>query len=271
MQPFPLNYFASLSTPVRLFSGRKQLSWPKFCLIFLFLVSLMVMPVTLYYSHQLDSIPIEQFLSVDRLIDQKGVEQFAKIQVIDGQTQEEKRILADNADLVIGVDLSKGEQKKRDAFINFEKKQWTIQQKEGEDVRRYTMNYHPSFIPSSVTSPEQFASFLEKEFYASNRPMIILSYSLSFGILLFLMTALLLFGAAFFLWLTRKSRFSSIRSFKESAVLMLNILGVGSIIATIFGLIHFDLVMMLGIQSVISVLLLLWIFAKTGFKDERIS
>ena len=73
---------------------------------------------------------------------------------------------------------------------------------------------------------------------------------------------------AFFLWLTRKSRFSSIQTFKESANLMLNVIGVGSIIATIVGFFYFDFVLMLGIQSTVSVLLLLWIFAKTGFKDE---
>lgn len=47
MQTFPLNYFSALRTPTQVFAGRKLLSWPKFFLIFVFLVSLMVMPVTL--------------------------------------------------------------------------------------------------------------------------------------------------------------------------------------------------------------------------------
>lgn len=50
---------------------------------------------------------------------------------------------------------------------------------------------------------------------------------------------------------------------------MLNVLGVGSILAAVVGFVHFDLILMLGIQSTVAVLLLLWIFAKTGFKDER--
>lgn len=48
MQTFPLNYFSALRTPTQVFAGRKLLSWPKFFLIFVFLVSLMVMPVTLF-------------------------------------------------------------------------------------------------------------------------------------------------------------------------------------------------------------------------------
>ena len=51
---------------------------------------------------------------------------------------------------------------------------------------------------------------------------------------------------------------------------MLNVIGVGSIISAVVGLVHFDFVLMLGIQSTVAVLLLLWIFAKTGFKDEPI-
>lgn len=54
MQTFPLNYFSALRTPTQVFAGRKLLSWPKFFLIFVFLVSLMVMPVTLFYANQID-------------------------------------------------------------------------------------------------------------------------------------------------------------------------------------------------------------------------
>ena len=66
------------------------------------------------------------------------------------------------------------------------------------------MNYSPSFQPDSVRTPEDFQRFLEREFYASNRPTIILSYSLSLGLVLFIMTSLILFGASFFLWDDKK-------------------------------------------------------------------
>ncbi|RCA10660.1 maltodextrose utilization protein MalA [Enterococcus durans] len=270
MQTFPLNYFSALIGPRQLFAGRKQLSWLNFSLIFLFLVSLMVVPVTLFYANQVKAIPMAQFLTVESLIDQPGVDRFSQLEVVNGELESAPMIISESDELLIGTDLSKAQQSEKNAFINFEKNNWTIQQKEGDTTRTYQMNYLSSFDPASVTTPQEFQLFLEQAFYASNRPTIILSYSLSLGIILFIMTALILFGAAFFLWMTRKSRFSSIHTFKESANLMLNVIGVGSIISAVVGLVHFDFVLMLGIQSTVAVLLLLWIFAKTGFKDEPI-
>lgn len=268
MQTFPFNYFSQLRSPKRIFAGRKQLSWPKFSFIFLFFVSLMVMPITMYYTRQVNRIPLEQFLTVNQLIDQEGVTRFSELKLSAGELKSSPMTIYHHKDLVIGGSLSKEIRNKNKTYINFEKNHWTIQQKEADHIRRYQMNYQSTFQPKSIRTPEAFQSFLEQEFYLSNRPTIILSYSISLGVLLFVMTALLLFGASFFLWMTRKSQFSSIQSFKESANLMLQVIGIGSIAATFIGFIHFNLVWMLGIQSTIAVLLLLWIFAKTGFKDE---
>lgn len=268
MQTFPLNYFSQLRSPKHIFAGRKQLSWPNFSLIFLFLVSLMVMPITLYYANQVKEIPLEQFLTVNQLIDQNGATRFSQLKVSEGKLKSSKSIIYHTDELMIGVGLTKEQQKENGTFIDFEKNHWTIQQNEGGQIRNYQMNYQSTFRPGSVKTPEAFQIFLEKEFYASNRSTIILSYSISLGILLFIMTGLILFGASFFLWMTRKSQFSSIQTFKESANLMLQVIGIGSILAALVGFIHFDFVWMLGIQSTIAVLLLLWIFAKTRFKDE---
>lgn len=173
-------------------------------------------------------------------------------------------------EILVGVSLSEKQQSDHGTFIDFEKEQWVIQQKDKSGIRRYTMNYSPSFQPDSVRTPEDFQRFLEREFYASNRPTIILSYSLSLGLVLFIMTSLILFGASFFLWMTRKSQLSSIHTFKESANLMLNVMGIGSMVAAVVGFIHFDFILMLSVQTMITVLLLLWVFAKTKFKDKRV-
>lgn len=269
MDKFPLNYFSSLRSPKQLFLGRKQLTWPKFIVIFLFLISFMVMPITLFYTNQVSAIPMEQFLSVNTLIDQEGVARLRELQLTNGRLTADSEIISVTNDVIIGTALTTEEMAERGAAINFEETSWTIRQEEDGQTREYNMSYPSSFDFMRITSPKEFEQFLENEFYASNRPMIILSYSLTLGILLFIMTGLILFGAAFFLWLTRKSKFSSIKNFKESANLMLNVLGVSSIIAGFVGFIHFDFVLMMGIQSTIAVLLLLWIFAKTGFKDSK--
>lgn len=268
MQTFPFNYFASLAGPKRLFAGRKELSWPKFFLVLVFLVSFMTIPITLYYANQVTAIPSQQFLAVNQMMDQAGVEKFSHLRVVNGELKGKEAIIFENQELIVGVDLPKSVQQKG-TFINFEKTQWHIQQQDNGQTRSYTMNYGPSFTPAMSQTPQEFEQFLEEQFYLSNRPVIILSYSLSLGFILLVMTIMILFGASLFLWMTRKSRFSSIQTFKESANLMLNVLGVGSILAAVVGFVHFDLILMLGIQSTVAVLLLLWIFAKTGFKDER--
>ena len=270
MQTFPLNYFSALRTPTQVFAGRKLLSWPKFFLIFVFLVSLMVMPVTLFYANQIQAIPLEQFLSVHSLIDEQGTQKFSELELSETGLQSSQQTIAVTHEILVGVSLSEKQQSDHGTFIDFEKEQWVIQQKDKSGIRRYTMNYSPSFQPDSVRTPEDFQRFLEREFYASNRPTIILSYSLSLGLVLFVMTSLILFGASFFLWMTRKSQLSSIHTFKESANLMLNVMGIGSMAAAVVGFIHFDFILMLSVQTTITVLLLLWVFVKTRFKDKRV-
>ncbi|NES53710.1 maltodextrose utilization protein MalA, partial [Escherichia coli] len=55
-----------------------------------------------------------------------------------------------------------------------------------------------------------------------------------------------------------------------SANLMLNVMGIGSMAAAVVGFIHFDFILMLSVQTTITVLLLLWVFVKTRFKDKRV-
>lgn len=264
---FPINYFASLAGPTRLFAGRKQLSWPKFVLVLIFLISLMVMPITLYYANSLQSLPLNNIIdTTGPLIDNAGLKKFQQLEVVQGRLQLSQTFSEQASEVVIGSGLTAAE-KKDSTYIDFEAEQWVISQSKNGRTRSYTMTYSQTFDPGRVTTPAEFQSFIEREFYQSNRPMIVLSYSLSLGLILMVMTALLLFGASFFLWMTRKSSFSSITTFKESANLMLNVIGVGSILAALVGLIHFDFVWLLGIQSTTAVLLLLWIFTKTHFKD----
>ena len=68
--------------------------------------------------------------------------------------------------------------------------------------------------------------------------------------------------------MTRKSQLSSIHTFKESANLMLNVMGIGSMAAAVVGFIHFDFILMLSVQTTITVLLLLWVLSK---QDSKIS
>lgn len=113
MQTFPLNYFSALIGPKQLFAGRKQLSWLNFSLIFLFLVSLMVVPVTLFYANQVKAIPMAQFLTVESLNDQPGVDRFSQLKVVNGELKSAPMVISESDELLIGTDLSKAQQSEK--------------------------------------------------------------------------------------------------------------------------------------------------------------
>lgn len=50
---------------------------------------------------------------------------------------------------------------------------------------------------------------------------------------------------------------------------MLNVMGIGSMAAAVVGFIHFDFILMLSVQTTITVLLL-YGFCQTRFKDKRV-
>ncbi|AFM71196.1 maltodextrose utilization protein MalA [Enterococcus hirae ATCC 9790] len=117
MQTFPLNYFSHLNSPRRLFAGRRQLSWPKLSLIFLFLVALMVMPITMYYTNQVKAIPMEQFLTVHQLIDQDGVNKFLELPMENGQINHSPITIYQNNEILIGSGLTKEQKTKKTPLL----------------------------------------------------------------------------------------------------------------------------------------------------------
>ncbi|EAC9669803.1 DUF1189 domain-containing protein, partial [Listeria monocytogenes] len=95
---------------------------------------------------------------------------------------------------------------------------------------------------------------------------IFFSQTITVAFLLVAMNSILVIGAAFFLWVTKKSRLSTIGSFKESTNVILNALGVGSLVAMLAGFIGADIILMIGIQSLGMLLMLFLTFLKTRFK-----
>lgn len=49
---FPANYFASWTSPVKMFTNRKSMKWWQLILVFVFLFALVLTPVPLYYQQK---------------------------------------------------------------------------------------------------------------------------------------------------------------------------------------------------------------------------
>lgn len=254
---FPLNYFASILSPTRCFAGRKNLNWFQALVTLIFLNALLVIPVTLYYAVGLEQIPVANFLGADAgLLTTENAAAVQQITVADGQ------LTTPPLELVNTVE-------NKTYRLAFLKDTWQVDGVVEGKAMHYEMRYPSDFNPQEVTDRQSLANFLEKNFYRSNRPVLILSYSLSLGVMLFAMSFLLIMGGAFFLWLTRKSKFSDIGDFRQGFNLMLNVFGLPTLLAMVVGLVHFDFVWMLSIQTFGGVLLLLAVYAKTKFKDAK--
>ena len=121
-------------------------------------------------------------------------------------------------------------------------------------------------MPDQVHDATSFQKVIEDGFYRNNETAIFFSQTITVAFLLVAMNSILVIGAAFFLWLTKKSRLSTIGSFKESTNVILNALGAGSLVAMLAGFIGADIILMIGIQSLGMLLMLFLAFLKTRFK-----
>ncbi|WP_204117639.1 hypothetical protein, partial [Klebsiella pneumoniae] len=86
---------------------------------FVFLVSLMVMPVTLFYANQIQAIPLEQFLSVHSLIDEQGTKKFSELELSETGLQSSQQTIAVTPEILVGVSLSEKQQADHGTFIDF--------------------------------------------------------------------------------------------------------------------------------------------------------
>lgn len=85
--------------------------------------------------------------------------------------------------------------------------------------------------------------------------------------MIFISMLFLVIGGAFFLYLGKTFQLSSVRSYQESLTIILLSLGFSTLLATIVGLLYFDMTIVLSIQSLGLIIMLLMIFLKTKFQD----
>lgn len=268
---YPFNYIQCIFSPRKVFEGRKNLSWFQLIFTYLFLTALLVIPTTLHLI-QSKQYPVNQALpNMEFLLTDDAARSFQKLVVKNGQLEtKDTLILSENGAMISGVDLSSNVTKNKRLSMVFYPEKWEIIDSTKEKPVIFTMNYSTQFNPKQVTDKESFNTFINEQFYLSNQASILLSISFTVGFFLFAMNLLLVLGASFFLWLTRKSRFSTIHSFKESLNMVINSLGSGSIVAFLVGLVYFDIIVMVGIQSLFLVVMLMFSYVKTRFKGQLV-
>ena len=109
-----------------------------------------------------------------------------------------------------------------------------------------------------------------EDWYQSNKVMIGLFMLMALGLIIVGVNLILVNGAAFFLFLSRHNKITHIRNFREGVNLTLMMMGIGSLLAMVIGLIHFDVTIELTVQSLSLAFVVLWVYLKTKFKDPEV-
>ena len=265
--PFPLNYFNSIATPKRVFKGRKNLSWIQNIVIFIFLNALLMFPVSLYFSQstnfQLQEImPHTLRLVTDEFATKLQAVEFENGKLISG---EPFTIVEDTG--VVGVEIPKSVKKSEKNLISFEKDHLLLKDESGYQFEvRYTENFSLKNSQTKSALKEQ----IKEQWFKQNKAIVSFTMMLMTGIIISFSNVLVMFIAAFFIWMTKRSTLSSIRTYKESFNLILNASGIGTLLAVLIGLVHFDMTIMIGFQSLGLVIMLTAVFAVTHFSDTPI-
>ena len=265
---FPLTYFKNIWTPRMIFKKRHELNWFQLILVLFFLTSILMVPVSLNFL-KMETYPIEEsYPETLALIDESVVAAFQAAISEDGalvtdpgsQVVKEKGVMSiTNSDSVIKENL-----KAENALI-FSDNDLYLKNK---GVPVSNVRYTKDFNPSQLNSVKDMKEAVSRQWFFQNRLYVIGSLLLLVFSILFVSTILIVLGSAVFLYLTKKNSFSSIKTYKESVNLILNALGIPTLLALISSFIQFDIVVMLTIQSIGLALMILMVFYITRFNDK---
>ncbi|WP_047980610.1 component of transporter [Ornithinibacillus contaminans] len=266
---FPLNYFKSITTPTNIFKGRKQLNWFQIVIIFLFLNGLMMIPLSINLA-KMDSYPVQEtFPNAFELVDESVVTALQEVEFSQGAMIANQQFYFERENGVVGGNVSNAEERsalqKENALLFLENE---LVIKEGDNPVTRVM-YTEDFSMDGVTSVEGLQTKISEQWFIQNKSFIVGSLLMSVFILLLVSIVFICLGAAVFVYLTKKGQLSSIKTYKESVNLIVNTIGLSTVIALIIGFIQFDIIVMIMTQTLGFVIMLLIVFAKTRFHDSE--
>ena len=258
---FPISYFASSFSPKKMFLNRHDLKIWQMLIVTIFLVFIMLNPVALNGNKSPDLNLAEIMPNLMEDLEMVDTDKLKELSINDNG-------LGTTAHFQIGeiiyVNETKENFEKIKTGLNFERDKLVIKDKNG---LHFDLKMTDDWQPSNWKSGADFKAWLNKEWNTQNAPYRILSMTIMVGLLILSSTLFLIFGASFFIWLTRKNHLSSIKTYKEALTVTFNALFLSTIIATISGFIYYDITLMLTIQSFGLAIAILLIFVKTKFND----
>lgn len=264
--PYPFNYFASIFDFRSSFANRKKLSWFQMIFTSFFLISITLVPVALQNA-QLKTYPLTTFvsdvfdpLSTDVM---KDIQEHVVIKdqelTYNGTTPVHK---SSKGQVILGQAIKATDNK--DLTLSFDRKHLVISKEQKELA---TISYQ-AINQKSLQDKKNFTQAISSDWFRENRLPVSLFLIVFSGFLSTVNYLILILGASFFLYLTRKSRLFSLQTFKECFNCILNCLGLPILLSVLISLLfHQVFTTTIMIQNVLFVLYLAMVFYKTRFRD----
>lgn len=264
--PYPFNYFSSLFKVRKAFANRKQLSWFQMIFTSLFLLSLTLIPVAVQNA-ELQTYPLTTFVSdvFDPLTEDvmKDLKESVRIDQHELVYNSHFGVHKNKAGHVI-IGHHEGTSLGEKLTLYFDKTQLVISR---ENKELASIPYQ-AINQKSLENKDALSRAISKDWFQANRLAVSLFLVLFSGFLSAVNFAILVFGASFFLFLTRKSRLFSLKTFKECFNFTLNCLGLPILASVLISLVfHQVFTTTILIQNILFVLFLALAFYKTHFRD----
>lgn len=257
--PYPFSYFSSLISPHKIFGNRHLLTLWQRLFTTIFLIALLVIPSSLQ-TVTLKTYPLDNFVEgvYDPLTDEVMADLSQHIQVTDGQLTYTGNKTYEN--------ITFGDQVSTSSGFSYQFQTERLLIRKGESLL-VDVPYQ-DFSSRDFADKDSLAAAISRVWYQQNRIPVSLSITFVSAFILAANMLFILLGATFFLYLTKKSKLFHFNSFKECYNFSLNCLGLPTIIACLVGFFGQPLTTLITTQNILFVLLLIWVFFKTKFRDR---
>ena len=270
-QVFPINYFITAFSAVKSFTHRQYLKhWQKLVVMIL-LASLMMIPLSFQLGRTTGADLTNYVPEVMDYIDESVVQE---LNALDNSGTDlmitEEKIIKENDELIIclapSTEAAETLLSDRGGII------YTSDQTIfGEDSSSlFYQPYTGDKAMNEVEDVESLKTLMSQQWFWSNRTSIVLTNYIQLSVLIIVSLLFLVLGSSFFLSFMRKNDMFDINSFSEALTIVLNCLGLPTLIAMVIGLISGNPTTMSTVQGLLFVLMLMWVYWKTHFNDTYV-
>ncbi|WLR88430.1 DUF1189 family protein [Streptococcus iniae] len=266
---FPISYFAYSMTPKAIFSHLDSFRWWQNFLLIVFLNALIMIPVTLHYA-QLKTYSVEKIVNraLDPITD-KTFLAFSQGEITANRYQGNSQLIRDGQ-VALAVLPSPQEKERLKAkklrHIILTEKRWIFVTPEGKMMTAQVSGKEMSL--KQFKDVKAVKQFINDQWYQSNKASLLAYLLLSFSLLIYFATFLVIGLGTLFLSLSRKSRLFDIKSYSECFGLMVNCFALPTLVSVGISLFASNPLFVMHTQVFGTLLMLTLVFYKTHFRDD---